>query len=300
MSLWTCSHEAYHANRDIWGHSMLEVARESMVAAHNVFIAKEGQIPTSEPLEFGGMLHCLLLEPGSFDARFAVIPPTVGLDKNGRQTAATKEFKEWAEEAKRSGRKVVKTPDFEAACRMRDAILAEPELRSAFEIDHRTEQGIRWVDEETGLPLKCKPDYMREASDVLLDLKFVGRPDRINVVSLNDDALSRLIHGRGYHRQIAHYSNGYQALTGRYPKLFLLVFVSRHLGHEVAMVRLDPASIDQGHAERRLDYRNVAAALERAEKEGAAAWRSANRKTRIRTLSLPKYAVREETDEEAA
>lgn len=161
----------------------------------------------------GSLAHCSILEQDAMAARYIVVPE----DAPRRPTAAQWNAKKpsadsvaamawWTDfNAKAAGRLIVTDEQYETTQRQIDAVLAVPELAHAL-ASGQPETSVFWIDERTGLPCRCRPDWLHTLPDgrvIVLDLKTTADAD--------PQAFGRSVWNYGYHRQAAHYTAGLQA-----------------------------------------------------------------------------------------
>lgn len=110
----------------------------------------------------GTLLHTLVLEPETFNERYAIGPD---VNRN------TKLWKEFA--VARSARLTLLKPDEYA-----EGLMQAKSLRRHKEVAELLESGqaetsVFWTDHDTGLPLRCRPDWLHETPEgwIVLDLK---------------------------------------------------------------------------------------------------------------------------------
>lgn len=146
----------------------------------------------------GTLAHCVLLEPGALDDRYAVRPD--GLD--GR----TRDGKAWLATV-REGVTVIDQEQADTAFNQALSIRKLPEVsellsRGAGEVS------AFWLDDETGIRCKCRPDWVSPAGDgvILFDLKTC--PDA------SGRGFQRKVAQMAYHLQAAWYCDGYAKATG--------------------------------------------------------------------------------------
>lgn len=124
-----------------------------------------------------------------------------------------------------AGNKVIVTNnEYIHALRYREAVLSHPEAAVLLD-EGEAETSIYWNHPETGELLKCRPDWKRP-DHVLVDLKFVR--------NASEAAFARDGSAHNYHIQDAHYTDGYEAVTGN-PASFVFIAVEKDgpLGHDV-------------------------------------------------------------------
>lgn len=144
--------------------------------------------PPSEAMEFGNILHTMVLEPDKFYERYAVAPE--GMDRRG--TNAWKELV-----SVNHGKTVIKFVEFERAKKM--AEVARLHGRSQL-LDGLKELSFFWKDPTTGILCKCRPDNLT-SKGVIVDYKTAETvfPKR---------EWSRQLGNYGYHIQAAFQLDG--------------------------------------------------------------------------------------------
>lgn len=182
----------------------------------------------------GTLAHAMILEPSSFDDRYAVGP-------NVR-----KNTKLWREFRGKSENKIPITADQHyTAIRQQEAV-RENSAVSKYLANGRAEQSAYWVDDETKLLCKCRPDWMHESESgevVIIDLKTYSNVD------LRD--FQRQILRMGYHRQAAYYSDGYELASGKAVSRFVFLVVTTNHPFLSRAYELDPISTEYGRSEYR-------------------------------------------------
>ena len=142
-------------------------------------------------MNLGTCVHSLVLDGvDEFHSRFYVAEKADGRTKEG------KALKELAER-EANGRIIINTDDMRTISGMADSIFNHP---SAIELLHsgRSEVAITWEDQDTGLPMKSKADYLRP--NILIDLKTTQSADQY--------VFQRTIWNMGYAMQLGLYQDG--------------------------------------------------------------------------------------------
>ena len=107
----------------------------------------------SEAFQFGRAYHKLMLEPDDFDNEFIVSP------KFDRRTKDVKAAYE-AFLAQAEGKEVINEETYQKLLEMQAALYETPFVKLLIKGEH--EKSFFWVDEETGIPCKCRPDSFGE------------------------------------------------------------------------------------------------------------------------------------------
>lgn len=134
-------------------------------------------------------MHCIALEPESFDAGY------IAAEVGDRRAKAYKDAV-----ADSPGFVVFPRPVYDRICALGDAIRRHPEARALL-ADCRAEVSLTWTDERTGLKCKGRLDALTGAHEIL-DLKGIG---------VYEGQVSRISASNGYHGQVAHYDYGARA-----------------------------------------------------------------------------------------
>lgn len=184
----------------------------------------------------GELAHCAILEPDEFSKRFVVGPDV---------SRATKAWKEFVEA--HPGLTAIKPDQYKAAWSQAASVNRLPEIAAALS-NGKPEVSAYWIDEETGLLCRCRPDFVHEVGDsgvILVDVKTCGdaRPSEF----------TRQIARMRYHVQNAYYSDGYAIASGLPVLGFLFASVEMEYPYAASAIMLDEDSIEQG----RKDYRRA-------------------------------------------
>ncbi|HHQ4529506.1 TPA: PD-(D/E)XK nuclease-like domain-containing protein [Aeromonas hydrophila] len=148
------------------------------------------------------------------------------------------------------GREVLTANEYQHALRYREAVFSHPEAVVLLD-EGVAESSFYWHHPETGALLKCRPDWTRP-DHVLVDLKFVR--------NASPSGFSRDGSAHNYHIQDAHYSDGYETLTGHKPSfVFIAVEKDGPLGRDVFKpILVGVYYYGQDDQRRALELRNMA------------------------------------------
>lgn len=226
------SNAAYHALPALGSSGLKALAKSP---AHYFGLYRDDTRPGREQtasMKLGTLAHCALLEPFELDARYVIKPP----GHDGRTTAGKAWCKAFA------GLEIVSQEQYDSAKRQAENIRALPEV-GALLSRGEAEVSAFWVDEATGVPCKCRPDWVSPAGDgvILLDLKTCQ--------DASERGFPKTIANYGYHLQAAWYSEGYARASGRQVLGFVFACVEAEWPHAAAAYMLDDESMTKGAAE---------------------------------------------------
>jgi hypothetical protein len=169
-------------------------------------------IEQTRPMLRGTLAHCAVLEPHALSKRYVVAPPTAPKRPTAAQWAAknpnasSRAAMDWWIDfnATANGREVIDADEYAVTQMQLDAIRQCRELADLLATG-RGEVSIFWIDPETGLYCKARPDWLTD--DAALDLKTCADE--------SPNGFSRAAARLRYDLQEAHYTAGIEAFTGR-------------------------------------------------------------------------------------
>ena len=194
---------------------------------------KQPEIET-KPMNFGKAAHDWLLMGETFLSTIHVLGPKVKLTTNAGKAER--------DEAKAEGKVVIKTAEFEIIKEMHATLEAHEFAGAAFR-NGQPEKSLVWQDSETGVWLRCRPDWLPAA------IRHI--PDYKTAVSSQPEAFRKQVWNLGYHMQAALYLDGIEAVTGTAPKSFFFVVQEKEAPYVVTCIALDPISIEWGRIQNR-------------------------------------------------
>lgn len=265
----------YHGleQRHIIGCSGLKAVLQSPADYYGQFLDPDcppESDKSSAARDFGNRVHCMLFENHLFAQRYAVGPEV-----------ATRALKEWKDFASRlpAGCEGIKPSEYKTLKKVREQALAVPDVATALQHpEGRGEVSAYWVDEETGVPCKVRPDWVYPVGEdavVLLDGKTFATADPYE--------FGRQAARMEYHLQAAYYSHGYKMASGKRVLAFVFLVISDTWPHLVTPVMLDEEAMRVGA----LSYR---IALDRyAECKASGKWPGYGNDVKI--ISLPRWAT---------
>ena len=183
----------------------------------------------------------------------------------------------WEEFNSKNAEKAIITPkDYLLANKIAVSVL-DTKLAKTILRNGAPEQSVFWIDPETGVLCKCRPDWLCEPNpnSAILDVK--------TTVDASPEGFARAVFKYGYHRQAAWYLDGVEAATGMTPDSFMFLALEKTNPFAHAFYYADEQMIEQGRIENRALLRRYADCL--AEDK----WPGYDEK--LLPLSLPRWAM---------
>lgn len=223
---------------------------------------------TTKALSVGRAAHLWLLQGDRFETEIAVMPAHLDL-----RSSAGKAF---AAQAEGEGKTLIRAAEFEAIKAMRDAAMWSELVRLSLS-NGQPEQSLFWQDEETGVWLRCRPDWLPTA--------LAHVPDFKTAASSHPGEFQRAVNSYSYHIQAAHTLDGIEAVTGTRPSSFFFVVQEKEAPYLVSLCTLDDEAMMWGSRLARRAIRIFARCLETGHWPGYDGG--------ISTIGLPGYALKE-------
>lgn len=218
----------YHRHPAI-SKSHLDAINLSPLHYWSRFVDPNRQPPTPTPaMEFGSAVHAAVLEPELFTASYKLAPDLPKTTKAGKEA--------WAA-ASEPGIQLLKADDWNCIQSIRDVVFQHPMASKVLTADGKAEQSLFAVDDNTGLEIKCRPDYLTD-SGWLIDLKTTQ--------DASLDGFQRTLANFRYHVQAAHYLRTYTLATGNKPKGFLFVAVEKTYPFAVQVFKCSDEMLSAG------------------------------------------------------
>lgn len=204
----------------------------------------------------GKMAHDWLLTPDRIGEKYHITPA-------GFNESYTKKFAAEIEEvkaAREAGKTILKFQEAETVQRVADAIGMNDVAKLAMK-GGDTEVTLAWQDKETGVWLRCRPDFLpssvRRGAEVraVSDLKFMA-PEYCS-----PHGFSNAIRRFGYHLAAAFYFEGIAAIYGHAPTHWIHIIVEKEFPFSISLYPLPQADIERGKHQMRMAVRRFADCL---------------------------------------
>lgn len=218
------------SNADYHAHPALSCSKlkDFMVCPANYYgLHLDPDMPAREETvgqRAGTLLHTLVLEPETFDQRYAIGPDC---------TRAAKAWKEW-EESLLQEVAAIKRDEHDAARRQAASLRRHTEVADLLTSGY-AEASVFWTDPETGLECRCRPDWLHELEEgwIVLDIK---------TGPANPGEFSRQCARMAYDVQEAFYTPGIEIATGKPVLAFLFGVVETTIPYLSSCPMLDDDS----------------------------------------------------------
>ena len=180
----------------------------------------------SPSMATGRLIHTAVLEPELLDEVYAIW-------EGGRR--GTNAYKAWVEE-EAMGKEEVTRAEYENALACSAAVWAHRKARQVL-AGGRTEVSLCWIDPETHMYCKARPDHLKRTG-ALTDLKS-------STGTLDAREFGRNAAKLGYHGQLGYYHRGLRILG--YPEAPVrIVHVEQKPPHDVAVYTIPEYVLDAG------------------------------------------------------
>lgn len=202
----------------------------------------------TKDLAFGTIFHSLILEPDTFDLRYAIKP---SLDR--RSPAGKESWRIF--EAESAGKQVITESDIAIARAMRKGLMRCRDAASLLSGARAKELSLVWRDPETELLCKARIDMVSllYGRTYIVDLKSAADASKL--------AFRRQSENLGYYRSLAYYRWGLGELIPAQRRCAIIA-VEKSSPYEAAVYELTENVLTHGLEEIRFELRRYAAALE--------------------------------------
>ncbi len=220
----------YHASAGVSRSKLIDIKDPLTYYKKHVDKDRKPKIKTRDMI-IGNLVHTLVLEPLLADAEYIVKEKINGATKEGKKYNA--EFKLLVE-----NRDIVESDDCTLSKKMAEEIL-KYQIFTRMTEGAKIEKSIYWVDEESGLLCKARPDIWNDNLDLVCDLKT--NPD-CDVDSINGHVIKKY----GYHMQAAMQLDAIASITGKVINNFYFLLAGKEQPFMPRVLRLREGWIELG------------------------------------------------------
>lgn len=264
--------EAYHAGPELSKTGLDDLARSPEIFRKLRSPEAPPRVQTAAQLH-GHLGHCAILEPEEFNKRYSVHPC---MNRNTKAWHAI-------QAAAALGVQPVQQDQYDAAQRQRESVLSLVDVYGTMSMAEILATGwpevsAYWVDPDTGVRCRCRPDWVHPLNKrqvVLVDVKTFG--------DASPREFSRQVSRMRYHVQDAFYSEGFARASGLEVVAFIFVVVEDKYPHAAATYRLGDDSRFEGMDQ----CRQLLDVYAECQKTGI--WPGYSQKTTI--VDMPAYAL---------
>lgn len=187
--------------------------------------------PQTNEMRFGTATHTAVLEPNRFGNECVMF------------TGPVRRGKKWdAFQLEHADKQILTRAEYVEAARIRDAVLEDPVCCKYLDYG-QPEVALVWRDEETGVLCKGRLDWLcSDPEHTIVDLKSARAIEPFHFCR----SAGRLL----YHMQVAFYSDGYEAITGKQPERKILA-VESEPPHDPVVYNMPGEVLDVGRDEYR-------------------------------------------------
>jgi len=216
--------DAYHQGPGVSKSGLWTIYTKS--PAHYRFAEREEK----NHFDFGTACHFAILQPELFEPSVMRGPK----DRRGNL------WKDAQAEAANSGRTLLIESEYDAVLTIRDAVHADAWLNALIVSPHsQVEHSSYWIDPETGVLCRSRPDLYRSDLGIIVDVK--------STVSAHPNDFARSVINYGYHAQEAFYTDGHRA-NGQQVEGFVFLAWEKKTPFVTARYELPPSIVDEGRA----------------------------------------------------
>lgn len=218
----------YHGDRDALSCSMLKPLLESPAEFQSSLL----EIAASSPqMDFGSLVHVLVLQPMLFGQEFVVYP--------GEADGYDPDYKKFKKLHKNSGRIIIDEPTFVSGCRLADKLLhrlINGRPLGDYVAEGIPEASIYFQEPTTGLSLRTRLDLYHPELSIDLKTTRFG----------NKHGFFRDAEEKGYDMQAFMYSLGRSLYEGKKAVPFVFVAAQSDEPHSIFVSPCGDSTLDNG------------------------------------------------------
>lgn len=250
----------YHGDKHSYSSSLIKLMNVPALGEHYLNNPPEYK----DCYRIGTAIHTFLLEPELFDDQFFSGINCARRSKEEKQTwgdfftshgaigseIITKPAAKWyAEFQKQTGRSILTDDELKEIKAMAESVGKNKQAMELL-IGGDAEQSVYWTDKETGLNLRCRPDFLNAHCS---DLK--------SVQSVKPQFFAKKAYDLGYHISQGMYQDGLMKVTGEF-KPFRFICIEKTAPYLCAVYSLDDESAELGYNTYKSNLKKLAECLD--------------------------------------
>lgn len=225
--------DQYHHDITHVSKSGLDVIEKSTYRFWYKYLSNQYKKPVRTPqyFIFGSSFHTYILEPGKIQNEIICKPKFIGSGSRNRE----KYFIE-----SNNDKLIISQEELRDIQMMSNSVQNHELSRKLInDIDGIPEKRFNWIDAETGIKCKIKPDLLLEKRGYCVDLKSID--------DITDKGIIKASISHNYDKQAAFYTDGLKA-NGIDIMYFVFIFVEKKPPYqcEVRFIRHDSDTMNQG------------------------------------------------------
>jgi hypothetical protein len=183
-------------------------------------------------MRLGTAFHTHVLELDQWDKQIAIAPG----DINRRTKEGREQWAAFEADAKR--KTVITADDAEVVMAMGRSVWRHPAAAMLLHWQGKAETTHMWTDPTTGAECKCRPDWLTNDGNLIIDLKTTE--------DASPSGFQRSVANYRYHVQASWYLDGVEAATGHRPDQFIFICVEKKPPYCCAVYAADAEMIQIG------------------------------------------------------
>lgn len=243
-----CTLEHYHTQDICPGPSVssthIRTVTTTSAWAFYAMFTERYEREANPAFDFGAAVHALALGDEVFSERYAVLP---------FDSRRTKEAKEWEQNERDAGKRVITQSDLENIGKLMENLSAHPLVQAGI-FQGQPEVSLVWQDEITGLWIKARPDVLQLNGQVVADLKTCASASLLDC--------QRSITKFGYDQQMALCIEGIERVYGVSATDVLLIFAEKTAPYHVRAMPIDEDTLYWAKVRNRQGIDRIADILE--------------------------------------
>jgi hypothetical protein len=231
--IYDISNEEYHGSEGISRSGVMEILETPRHYWDSYLNPNKPEKKETPAMSLGSAVHCYLLEPDVFEKEYVAVRNFDARTKEG------KAYRDSLEEYTQQGKKLLKYDVYHAVVTIAEEIKLHPIASGWMHKDCKIEKSIYWIDPETQVLCKARPDIW--LPNALIDLKTAR--------SVKAHKFKRAVEDGGLHIQAAMQIEAVYRATGVYIENFANIACLNKRPYLPKIFGFDEATIELGRKE---------------------------------------------------